>query len=113
MIIDDFMNDSGTDVSKIFTKGSHYRNIDRTMSLNAHYIVAFENPRDMTHIATLAKQIYPGSTKYMIEEYQDATSQPFGYLLIDLKPQTDDRIRLHKPCLMVFNIDKSFTIGEH
>ena len=64
------------------------------MSLNAHYIVAFKNPRDVTQIATLAKQMYPGSTKYMIEAYQDATSKPFGYLLIDLKPQTDERIRL-------------------
>ena len=109
LIIDDFMNESGTDVSKIFTKGSHHRNISvffitqnlfykskdsRTMSLNAHYIVAFKNPRDVTQIATLAKQMYPGSTKYMIEAYQDATSKPFGYLLIDLKPQTDERIRL-------------------
>jgi hypothetical protein len=38
--------------------------------------------------------MYPGSTKYMLEAYQDATSKPFGYLLIDLKPQTDERIRL-------------------
>jgi len=109
LIIDDMMNESGTDVSKIFTKGSHHRNISvffitqnlfykskdsRTMSLNAHYIVAFKNPRDVTQIATLAKQMYPGKTRYMIEAYQDATSKPFGYLLIDLKPQTDDRIIL-------------------
>ena len=67
LIIDDFVNESSTDVSKIFTKCSHHRNISvffitqnifykskdsRTMSLNVHYIVAFNNPRDVTQIAT-------------------------------------------------------------
>jgi hypothetical protein len=109
LIIDDLMNESGTDVSKIFTKGSHHRNVSvffltqnlffkskdsRTMSLNTHYIVAFKNPRDVLQITTLAKQMYPGNTKFMVEAFRDATSKPFGYLLIDLKPQTDDQIRL-------------------
>ena len=109
LIIDDFMNESGVDVSKIFTKGSHHRNISvffltqnlfykskdsRTMSLNTHYIVVFKNPRDVTQITTLAKQMYPGNTNFMVEAYRDATSKPYGYLLIDLKPQTDERIRL-------------------
>ena len=66
----------------------------RTMSLNTHFIVAFKNPRDVTQITTLAKQMYPGNTKFMVEAFRDATSKPFGYLLIDLKPKTDDRIRL-------------------
>ena len=64
------------------------------MSLNAHYIVAFKNPRDVTQIATLAKQMYPGNTKFMVEAYRDATSTPYGYLLVDLKPQTVEQLRL-------------------
>ena len=64
------------------------------MGLNAHYIVAFDSSRDVTKIGTLAKQMYTGSTKYMIGAYQDAISKPFGYLQISLQPQTDDRIRL-------------------
>ena len=48
------------------------------MNLNAHYILAFKNPRDVTQIATLAKQMYLGSTKYITEAYQDARSKPFG-----------------------------------
>ena len=37
-----------------------------------HYIVAMKNPRDMTQVARLAKEMYPGNTMYAIEAYQDA-----------------------------------------
>ena len=109
LVIDDQMDECGSDVSKIFTKGSHHRNISvffitqnlfykskesRTMSLNAQYIVALKNPRDVTQVATLAKQMYPGNTKFMVEAYRDATSTPYGYLLVDLKPQTVEQLRL-------------------
>ena len=30
----------------------------------------------------------------MIEAYEDATSIPYTYLVIDLKPATDDKMRL-------------------
>jgi len=54
----------------------------------------FKNPRDVTQIAHLAAQMYPGKSKYMIESYRDATSAPFSYLLVDLKPDTDEKLRL-------------------
>lgn len=110
LILDDLMSESGNDVEKIFTKFSHHRNIsilylsqnlfykskqNRTMSLNAHYLVIFKNPRDANQIATLARQMFPGiKSKFMIEAFWDAASLPYGYLLIDLKPDTEDRIRI-------------------
>ena len=45
----------------------------------------------MTH---LAKQIYPGKVKYVQESYKDATLIPHGYLLIDLRQDTPDQLRL-------------------
>ena len=66
----------------------------RTISLNAHYIVLFKNPRNVTQFATLARQMYPNSSKFAIEAYRDATSVPFEYLLVDLKPDQDERRRL-------------------
>ena len=42
----------------------------------------------------LAKQIYPGKVKYVQESYKDATSIPHGYLLIDLRQDTPDHLRL-------------------
>ena len=90
LVLDDLMSESGDDVEKIFTKFSHHRNIsiiylsqnlfykskqNRTMSLNAHYLVIFKNPRDQNQLATLARQMYAGKSKVLIEAFGDATSQ--------------------------------------
>ena len=103
VVIDDLMSESGNNakVTELFTKGSHHRNLSvifilqnlfykakemRTISLNAHYMVLFKNPRDASQITHLARQMYPTKMKYMMEAYRDATSTPYGYLLVDLKP---------------------------
>ena len=77
----------------------------RTITLNAHYMVIFKNPRDSTQIANLARQMYPGRSKALIESFRDATSTPFSYLLIDLKPDTEDKFRLRTG---IFPGDTSF-----
>jgi len=109
LILDDLMSETNQLVTNIFTKISHHRNISvifltqnvfdknkyaRTISLNAHYLVLFKNPRDATQFATLARQMYPNTWKFALESYQDATSASYGYLLIDLKPEQDERCRL-------------------
>ena len=111
IVIDDLMCETGNNkrVTELFTKGSHHRNLSvvlilqnlfykgkemRTISLNAHYMVLFKNPRDGSQITHLSQQMYPGRSKFMIEAYRDATSQPYGYLFIDLKPETPDDMRL-------------------
>jgi hypothetical protein len=109
LILDDLMHETDDRVSQIFTRVSHHKNVsvlyltqnlfygskqNRTMSLNSHYLVLFKNARDATQISHLAGQMYPGKSKFMIESYRDATSNPFSYLLVDLKPDTEDRFRL-------------------
>ncbi len=111
LILDDLMSEvSKSDTAEnIFTRGSHHCNIsvlyltqnlfnkskqNRTMSLNTHYIFAFKNPRDNTQIGVLARQMYPTKWRHMLEAFTDATSEPYSYLFIDLKPTTDDRYRL-------------------
>ena len=105
LIIDDLMSETNSDVVDLFTKGSHHFNSSvmyvtqnifnqgkgrRTISLNAHYIVAFKNPRDRVQIQTLSRQVSPDNTLYIQEAYKDATDTPFGYLLFDLKQTTLD-----------------------
>ena len=65
------------------------------MSLNCHYLVLFKSLRDSSQVTHLAKQMFPGHTKYMQESFQDATMRTYGYLLCDLKPETlaDFRLR--------------------
>ena len=109
LIIDDLMHETDETIGKLFTKGSHHKNISvmlltqnifhqskhsRTINLNTHYMVIFKNVRDASQITNLEKQMYPGSVNYLRASYEDATSKPYGYLLIDLKPDTPDSLRL-------------------
>lgn len=82
------------DILVLFLTQNIFVKNTRTMSLNSHYIVLFKNPRDATQIAHLARQMYPGKSKFMIEAFRDATSKPYTYLMIDLRPETEDMLRL-------------------
>ena len=42
-------------------------------------------------VNTLSRQLVLGSE--LVESYGEATSVPFGHLLIDLSPRTDNRLR--------------------
>jgi GTPase SAR1 family protein len=109
IILDDLMDETDQRVASLFTKKSHHRNISvmyivqnlfhrgkhhRTISLNAHYMVVFKNPRDVSQIMALAHQMYPQRTKYFLEAYTAATARPHGYLVIDMKQETPDILRL-------------------
>jgi hypothetical protein len=111
LVLDDLMAQSGKDkrISDLFTKGSHHRNLSiiyivqnifrqgkemRNISLNAHDIVLFKSPRDKQQISMLARQVNPGRVQEFMRSYEDATSRPHGYLILDLKPTTDDQQRL-------------------
>ena len=109
VVIDDQMHAVDQRISSLFTKGSHHRNLSviyivqnlfdqhkehRTISLNAHYLVIFKNPRDGSQIVHLAKQMYPGKTHYVRQAFALATQEPHGYLLIDLKQTTPEGMRL-------------------
>ena len=109
LVIDDLMEETNNTVVSIFTKISHHRNISvfylaqnlfpknkhaRTISLNSHYLILFKNPRDASQFAVLARQMYPNGSKFAVEAFKDATEKPYGYLLVDLKPDTEKRLRL-------------------
>ena len=111
IVIDDQMIEAGKDnrIVNLFTKGSHHRNLSvvyivqnvfhqgrgsRSISLNSHYLVLFKNPRDKLQVLTLAKQMYPGRTDFLLKQYEEAVRRPYGYLLIDLKTTTQDDCRL-------------------
>ncbi len=111
VIIDDFMLEasSNKEVEKLFTVYVHHKNVSviyilqnlfvqgkssRTISLNTNYLVIFRNSRDASQIGILAKQMYPNNTKYFMESYEDASSTPYGYLLIDYKAKTPEQYRL-------------------
>ena len=54
----------------------------------------FKSPRDKQQVSMLARQVYAGKVQEFMAAYEEATSRPHGYLMLDLKPTTDDQQRL-------------------
>ena len=111
LIFDDLMNEcqNDKDILHLFTRGSHHKNIStilltqnlfnngkysRTMSLNCHYLIIFNNPRDKSQISYLSQEMFPLNSKFLIEAYEDATSKPYGYILIDNTQICDENLRI-------------------
>lgn len=109
IIMDDLMRESSSSgaVVDIFTRGSHHKNLSvlfltqnlffkglRDISLNSSYLVIFKNPRDRSQISYLARQVYPEDPGFIQSAYFDATSEAYGYLLLDLKQDTPEKLRV-------------------
>lgn len=111
LIVDDLMQEKSGDqsLSNLFTRGSHHLGMSiifivqnffakgskmRTISLNAKYIVLMKNPRDKSQVYTLGRQLFPDKHNYFREAYEEATRDPYGYLLIDLTQECNDQRRL-------------------
>ena len=69
---------------------------------NTH-IVLFKSPRDVQQIDVLGKQLGLGST--LKKWYVDASSKPYGHLMIDLSPKTPDLLRY---CIDVTSFPSQF-----
>ena len=98
-----------SDICELYTEGSHHRNLsvicllqniyhhgreNRTMSLNTQYLVLFENPRDQLQVMTLSRQMFPHRSYQFMDQFNRATTKPYGYLVIDLKQNTPDYQRI-------------------
>ena len=111
VVIDDQMAEAGnsTTIGNLFSKGSHHKNITviyivqnlfdkgrvhRTISLNSHYVILFKNARDKGQIRTLAQQVFPNKVKFIVEAFEEATKEPYGYLMLDCHPQTPEELRV-------------------
>lgn len=109
MVIDDLMCEAQEQVSKIFTKFRHHSKVSciflcqnlfprgphsRTISLNSNYIVLMKNSRDKAQIHHLAVQMFPGRSKVLVNVFEDATRQPFSYLMLDFQQTTPDNLRM-------------------
>jgi len=95
-------------VCNLFTKDTHHRNISviliiqnlfhqgqfcRDISLNAKYLVLLENVRDINQFMCMYRQLHHKGPNKLYNAYQNATTKPHGYLVLDLAQDTDDRLR--------------------
>ena len=85
----------------------HRSKLGRDVELQNTHILLFKSPRDVMQVTTLSTQLGLGSE--LVDWYWDATSVPFGHLLIDLSPRTDDRLRY---CTNSGSVPSKFFIPE-
>lgn len=108
VILDDLMEETKKkSVTKLFSQVAHHAHvtfflliqnffhIERSQSLNAHYLWFLRSARDKLQIRTLAIQMYPNNVKFLVHAYEDATrNKPYSYLFLDLTPDADDALRV-------------------
>ena len=109
LVIDDLMDElSGRgELNALFTKQSHHINISvffvvqnlfhkglRQVSLNSHYMFLFYNPRDVSTVQNLGRQLYPTNPNFLLRAYEEATSAPYSHLFLDLTQKADRRSRV-------------------
>ena len=111
LVLNDLMTEGCEDkeLLDLFTKHSHHQNITvlhlcqdmfppwkyaKIISRNAHYIIAFKHPRDQFGTRNLLLQAFPNYCQDVMDMYQKVIERPFGYMVLDLHPASDDRIRV-------------------
>ena len=96
-------------LSTIYIKRNlfHQSKLGRDVELQNTHIVLFKSPRDLMQVTTRSAQLGLGSE--LVDWYRDGTSLPFGHLLIDLSPRTDDRLRY---CTNSESVPSNFYIPE-
>jgi hypothetical protein len=111
IVLDDLMNEcvKSLEIELLFTRGAHHKNLTivylnqnifcqgknaRTIALNCHYIVLFQNLRDGSQVQRLGQQIFPGHGHVLVEAYKNCVEKPYGYLVVDLSPHTEHTYRL-------------------
>ena len=80
-------------LSTIYIKHNffHQSKQGRDVELQNTHIVLLKSPRDVMQVTILRTQLGLGSE--LVDWYRDASSVPFGHLLIDLSPRADGRLR--------------------
>ena len=117
IVLDDLMNSvlNSEMAEKLFVQSCHHKGLSviyisqnmyqkgnhaRAIALNSTYLCLFHNVRDQLQVRCLGKQMYPGNSQSFVEAYRDCTSRKFGYLFIDLSPQSDPTYRLRTNIFM-------------
>ena len=108
IILDDLVSETDVHVSKIFTKlslskcfsvvsdtklvlqGQTHQNNKSQCAFFGYFQKRLRHYTD----CYLARQMFSGQSSFMMKSFRDASLVPFGYLLIDFKPDIDERCRL-------------------
>lgn len=109
IILDDKATEFHKDLEQLFTVETHHSNLItiatlqeifpksqpavRTAGKNTAYSVIFRQLRDKKQPHIFLNQYAPGK-KWIQKAYEEATSKPYSYFMIDTSQNADDEIRL-------------------
>lgn len=120
IIVDDLMSKSNDqNLCDLFTRGSHHCNFSiiyvtqnifskgkymREINLNSHYAVFMKSPRALAQIQSFGQQLYLKRSAFLVEAYNDATKNSFGYLIVDSHPRSENKLRVRTDIFPVAGI---------
>lgn len=121
------MAEGGNDktVVDLFTRHSHHRNITviylcqdlfppgryaKSISRNVHYAVIFKNPRDKLGLRNLLMQAFPQAWKRVMAIFDRVTARPYGYMVLDLHPGSDDARRIYAHLLQKEGYTRTYAL---
>jgi hypothetical protein len=123
LVLDDLIDSiEQKSLSSFFTRRNHHENFGvivvtqnlfaKTLMVarnNSSYVILTRSPNALLQIRNFGVQIFPGKSQlnYFLDAYKDATSVPYGYLLVDLHPSTDSFLRLRTN---IFPDDEEYTV---
>jgi hypothetical protein len=108
LVLDDLMEEvcANKKAAALFTRGIHHKNVTviflyqnlfkqgkamRDITLNSQYILLFQSLRDVQQILYLGRQL---GLPHLECAYRKAIKEPYGFLLINLHPLSNDKLRL-------------------
>ena len=111
VVFDDLQSEmrSSDVITNVFTRLAHhlpcfavflmqhlfYRSKDSTTrSLSTNYLIILKNIRSNQQLSVLAGQMYPRRSTFLTGVYAYASKQPYSYILIDMRADTPDPIRI-------------------
>jgi len=84
-------------MQNLYVQGKQMLSIGRNIS----HMILFAMTRDGRLLRNLATEIFPGKTFLLLEAYEMATRERFGYLCVDLRPYCPTPLRLRTGLLPV------------
>lgn len=120
LVLDDVSDEiDGKLLEKIYTAYSHHFNLGcfylnqnpfynglkghgRTINLNTQLLFLHKSPRAMSYVTTLARQLFGNNGKMyklMIQAFEDATREKYGFLLVDTRPDTPPELMFRSKIL--------------
>lgn len=109
IIFDDTLSDIKPGFEKIFQVLGHHTQCSliyltqnlfhnsktfRNVTLQLDYITLKRNQRDSSQIRTLASQLCPGNSDWIVDIYNEATKDPYTYILVDCSADSPSELKI-------------------